>query len=103
MEIKMELYEAPEVYERIIWEDDVKHNQVRLVVNSFRGIEYLHLRKYYLDFEEEWKPSSEGISMPLDFNNSKELFVGLVEILSLAEAKETIEEHFKEYIQDMYK
>jgi hypothetical protein len=99
----MQLHEAPEMYEKIVHEDSVRGHQVRLTVSTFRGIEYLSLRKYYLDFEEEWKPSSEGISMPLDFNNSKELFVGLVEILSLAEAKETIEEHFKEYIQDMYK
>ena len=52
------------------------------------------MRKYYLDFEEEWKPTRDGISMPLDFDNSRNLFVGLVEILSLAESKEIIEEHF---------
>ena len=69
---------------------------------AFRGIEYLHVRKYYMDFDEEWKPSSEGIAMPLDFDNSRNLFVGLVEILSLAESKEIIEEHFGELIKDLY-
>jgi len=99
----MELYEAPELYERVIHYDEEKQIQVRLVVSTFRGIEYLSLRKYYLDFFEEWCPTQEGISMPIDFSNSKELFIGLIEILSLAESKEIIEENFKELIQDIYK
>jgi hypothetical protein len=98
----MELHSAPEVFERVVHYDEDKQIQIRLTVNCFRGIEYLHLRKYYMDFEEEWKPSNEGIAMPLDFNNSRELFCGLVEILSLAESKEIIEEHFSDLIQDIY-
>lgn len=98
----MELYNAPEEYSRIVHYDTVKEQQVRLTVNTFRGIEYMHLRKYYLDFEEEWKPTPEGIAMPLDFDNSRELFSGLVEILSLAESKAVIEEHFLDLIKDLY-
>ena len=98
----MELYQAPEVYEKIIHYDEVKEVQVRLTINSFRGVEYLHLRKYYLDFEEEWKPSSEGIAMPLDFDNSRNMFEGLTEIISLAESKEIIEEHFADLIEGLY-
>jgi hypothetical protein len=41
--------------------------------------------------------------MPLDFNNSRELFSGLIEILSLAESKSVIQEHFSDLIQDLYK
>jgi hypothetical protein len=99
----MELYQAPEIYERIIHYDEEKHIQIRLAVKEFRGIEYLHLRKYYQDFDEEWKPSTEGISMQLDFNNSRELFAGLVEIISLAESKEIIEENFMDLIEGLYK
>lgn len=99
----MELYEAPEIYEKVIHYDSEKEVQIRLTVSTFRGVEYLSLRKYYLDFDEDWKPSSEGISMPLDFNNSRELFVGLTEILSLAESKEIIEEHFSDLIENIYK
>lgn len=98
----MELHEAPEIYEKVIHYDSQKEIQIRLTINSFRGVEYLHLRKYYLDFDEDWKPSPEGIAMPLDFNNSRELFSGLVEILSLAESKEIIEEHFQDLIQGVY-
>jgi len=99
----MELHEAPEAYSRVIHYDTVKEQQVRLTVNTFRGIEYLHLRKYYLDFDEEWKPTPEGIAMPLSLSNSREMFSGLIEILSLAESKAVIEEHFIDLIQDLYK
>jgi hypothetical protein len=99
----MELYQAPEVYERVIHYDEVKHIQIRLTISNFRGVEYLGIRKYYLDFEEEWKPSSEGITMPLDLNNSRELFIGLTEILSLAESKQIIVDNFKDIIDIIYK
>lgn len=90
------------IYERIIHYDPIKEHQVRLTLNEFRGVEYLHLRKYYQDFDESWKPSNEGVAMPLDLSNSKELFAGLVEILSLAEARDVIEEHFSGLIKDVY-
>lgn len=99
----MELHQAPEVYERVIHYDEAKHIQVRLTISSFRGVEYLGIRKYYLDFEEEWKPSNEGISIPLDLSNSKELFIGLTEILSLAESKQIIIDNFKDIIDIIYK
>ena len=99
----MELHEAPAVYEKIIHYDEAKEIQVRLVVSTFRGIEYLHLRQYYLDFTEEWKPTPEGVAMQLDFNNSRELFSGLIEILSLAESKSILEEYFKDYLDEIYK
>ena len=99
----MQLHEAPPMYERIIHYNEDKETQVRLTVSSFRGIEYLHLRKYYLAFDEEWMPSSEGIAMEIDFDNSRELFAGLVEILSLAESKEILEEHFKDFLDQIYK
>jgi hypothetical protein len=99
----MELFEAPEAYSRVIHYDETKEIQVRLTINTFRGVEYIHLRKYYMDFNEEWLPTPEGVAMPLDFNNSRELFAGLIEILSLAESKSVLEEHFLDLIQDLYK
>lgn len=97
----MKIHEAPEVYEKVIFEKEGTE-QVRLTINEFRGVEYLHLRKYYLDFDEEWKPSKDGVAMPLDFENSKLLFEGLVEILSLAEAKNILESHFKDILDQIY-
>jgi hypothetical protein len=91
---------APSMYEKVIQETE--YEQIRLVVSTFRDVEYLSLRKYYLDFEEEWKPTREGITMPIDFDNSRNLFEGLVEILSLAESKTILEQEFKEILDQIY-
>lgn len=90
------------IYERVIYVDDEKAIQIRWVINEFRGVEYLHLRKYYLDFEGDWKPSLEGVSMPLNFDNSRELFTALIDTLSLAESKEILEAQFKEQLDTIY-
>tara|TARA_B100000902_G_scaffold221515_1_gene210487 strand:+ start:3075 stop:3371 length:297 start_codon:yes stop_codon:yes gene_type:complete len=93
-------FTEPSIYEKVINQKETE--QVRLVINTFRGVEYISLRKYYLDFEEEWLPSKEGITMPLDIDNSRELFVGLVEILSLAESKSILESEFKDILDEIY-
>ena len=41
--------------------------------------------------------------MALDFDNSKNLFDGLVEILSLSEVKDILETHFKEKLDELYR
>ena len=91
---------TPAIYEKVIQETE--HEQIRLMVSTFRDVEYISLRKFYLDFEEVWQPSREGISMPIDFDNSRNLFQGLVEILSLAESKNILEEEFKELLDEIY-
>ena len=98
----MKIYEAPEVYEKIINQNAEGTEQGRLTINEFRGIEYLHLRKYYLDFDGDFKPTKDGVAMPLDFQNSQALFEGLVEILSLAEAKGILESQFKDILDKIY-
>lgn len=98
----IEIHEAPAIYEHIIFYDEEKQTQIRVVVSTFNGIEYLHIRKYYMDFDEEWKPTRDGINMPLDFHNSRELFRALTEILSLAESKAIIEENFKDLLDSIY-
>ena len=98
----MKIHEAPEIYEKIVSEKENGTEQIRLTINEFRGVEYLHLRKYYLDFEADYKPSKDGVAMSLNFENSKLLFEGLVEILSLAETKSILETHFKDILDEIY-
>jgi hypothetical protein len=98
----IELHEAPALYEKLIHYNEAKHEKVYLSINTFRDVEYLSIRKYYLDFDEEWKPTKDGVSMVLDFENSKALFDGLVEILSLSEVKGILQTHFKETLDDIY-
>ena len=99
----MELHQAPESYSRVIHYDQVKEQQVRLTINTFRDSEYIHLRKYYLDFNEEWKPTPEGVAMHIDITNYRELFAGTVEVLSFAESKLLVEDVFVDLIKDLYK
>jgi len=98
----MKLYEAPELYEKIISQNEEGTEQVKLTINTFYDTEYLHLRKYYLDFDGDFKPTKDGVAMKLDFNNSRGLFEGLVEILSLAESKSILETHFKDILDEIY-
>jgi hypothetical protein len=89
-----------EAYSKIIVSEP--YRQVRLTINEFREEEYLHLREYYLDFDEEWKPTDKGIAIPLELETSKELFVAFSEIISLAESKQVLEQFFGELIRDLY-
>ena len=93
---------SSEIYSRIIHYDENKDIQVRLSINIFRDLEYLHIREYYRDFDGEWAPSNKGIVLELTIDNSKELFAGLLEILSLAESKQTIIDNFKDLIESAY-
>ena len=91
---------APSIYEKVIQETETE--QVRLVINTFRDVEYFSIRKYYLDFDEEWKPSKDGITMPIDFNNTRNLLAGMLEIVSLAESKDIIEQELKAVLDQIY-
>lgn len=85
------------IFERIIHEDD-KGRQVRLTINEFRNQQYLGIRYYYQDFEGDWKPSNEGVSMPLGLSNTLRLFLGLSEIVSEAEI-ESLNEALKDIVR----
>lgn len=96
-------FDEEPLYEKLIHFDADKNLQVKLTINTFRDVEYIAIRKYYQDFEsEDWLPSKEGVTMALDFDNSRNLFIALAEILSLAESKEVIEETFGDLIKDLY-
>ena len=89
-----------DIYSRVI--SDNGHEQVKLYINEFRDSEYLHIRKFFLDFDEEWKPTTKGISLLLDIETTKELFIAMSEILSLAENKQVLEEVFGDLIKEIY-
>ena len=98
----IELYNAPAVYEREIHYNEDKHEKIFVMVNTFRGEEYLHIRKYYQDFDEEWKPTKDGIAIRMDFDNTRGLFDSLVEILSISEVKDVLSTHFRETLDNIY-
>jgi len=89
----------PEFYEKLIYENEIKGYQLKLVVNEFRGLQYVHLRKYFLSYEGEYVPSREGVSMEASIHNILSLLEGLMEICSLEESDSTILEFFRERLE----
>jgi hypothetical protein len=83
------------LYNRIISENLEKGFQVRLVVNEFREVVYIQLRKYFLNYEGEWLPSREGISIPASFENVTAMLDGLLEICAQAEGDNIIEKYYR--------
>jgi hypothetical protein len=88
------------MYDKLIYETE--EFQLRVTVNVFNDVEYFHFRKYYMDFEGIWVPSKDGLSMPLDLDNITQLFIAILEILSLGESKNAIQKHFSELLKDIY-
>ena len=86
----------PELYEKLVYDNELKGYQLKLVVNEFRGVQYVHLRKYFLSYEGEYIPSKEGISMEASMDNILSLLDGLMEICSYEENRDTIAKHFND-------
>jgi len=89
------------LYEKIISENLDKGSQLRLVVNEFRDVQYLHLRKYFLSYEGDWVPTKEGASMPATIQSIYALLDGLIEIVANEEAIDAINIHFSEKINEL--
>lgn len=90
-----------EQFEKIIHENEAKGYQLRLVLSEFNEKYYLHLRKYYQDFEGEWQPTKEGASMEASIQNIYNLLDGLLELVSTAEGIDGLEEYFASKISDL--
>ena len=89
------------LYEKIIFENLDKGFQLRVVVNDFRDIEYLHIRKYFLSYEGDFVPTKEGISIPMTIQNIYSLLDALIEVCSKAEGLDSLLEHFEQKILDL--
>lgn len=87
-----------DVYEKLIYENMEKGYQYRLTVSSFREVEYLHLRKYFLSYEGEWIATKEGASIPATIQNTYAVLDGLLELCSQAEGAEAIVAHLENKI-----
>lgn len=78
------------LYDKLVEENMDKGYQIRLVVNEFRDVVYIQLRKYFLSYEGEWVPSREGVSIPASTENIYAMLDGLFDICSKAEGEEII-------------
>lgn len=80
----------------IVSESEDGFEQIRVTVNEFRDIQYLHIRKYYMDFDEEWLPTPQGIAIPVTLTNISSLFRALTKILADSEVLDTVLEFQKD-------
>jgi hypothetical protein len=78
------------LYDKLIEENLEKGFQVRLVINDFRDVTYIQLRKYFLSYEGDWTPSREGVSIPASIENIYSLLDGLLDICARAEGEEIV-------------
>jgi len=89
------------LYEKVISENEDKNSQLRLTVSEFRGTHYLHLRKYYQDYEGNWMPTKEGASMPYNIAGVYALLDGLMEIVATEESVHAINIHFEQRLAEL--
>ena len=85
----MEFVEEPELAIEVFF-NEAKYEKVFLTINSFRGKEYFHIRKYYLDFEGEYLPTNQGVSFPASLETTVALFDSLCQILDESEVLQTV-------------
>jgi len=70
--------------------------QYRLCVTEFRGSNYLSIREWYMSFEEEWMPSTNGTTLPYTLHTTGALFSALAGLLSKAEVLNQVMESLDE-------
>lgn len=97
----MPMTDEQPVFEKILFEHQEKGYQIRLVLNEFRDVEYLHLRKYFLTFDEGFKPTKEGISIPANISSIYALLDGVIELVSKTEGMDSIQTHLAKKISDL--
>ena len=88
------LENEPELYEKLIYQNDDKFYQLKLTVSEFKGKYYVNVRKYFQSYEGDFIPSKEGVSMEASMHNVLSLLDGLMDIVSKEESVELINKHF---------
>ena len=69
----------------IILDNKDKGTQYRFTVAEFREVLYIGIREWYEDFEGEYAPSNNGMTMPYNLHTTSRLYLALADILSKAE------------------
>lgn len=88
------------LYERLIEENMDKGFQIKLVINDFKDVTYIQLRKFFLSYEGIFVPSREGVSIPAGTENIYALLDGLLDICSRAEGEEIIKKYYDKFFDD---
>jgi hypothetical protein len=92
---------SEEIMTEILSMSDDGFEQTRLTVNEFRGSQYLHVRKYYLDFDGEWKPTKSGVAIPITINNIANIFNALTRMLAKSDVLHIILENSNKQTREL--
>jgi hypothetical protein len=79
-----------DLVESVILENDTKDIQYRFTISEFRGVHYISIREWYLDFEGEYSPSKNGVTLPYSLHTTTRLYKALTGILSDAEVLDEV-------------
>lgn len=90
-----------EILSEVICTTEDGFEQVRLTVNEFRDSQYLHVRKYYLDFDEQWHPTKQGVAIPITITNISKFFNALTKLLAQSDVLHIILENSDDEIQEL--
>ena len=52
--------------ERITIHEKARGETINVYIGEYRGTKYLHIREWYMDKEQEEKPTKNGIALPID-------------------------------------
>lgn len=52
--------------ERITVHEKARGETINVYVGEYRGTKYLHIREWYLDKDQEEKPTKKGVAIPIE-------------------------------------
>ena len=52
--------------ERITIHEKARGETINVYIGEYRGTKYLHIREWYMDKEQEEKPTKKGIALPIE-------------------------------------
>lgn len=89
------------IMSEILSENEDGTEQIRMTVNEFREVQYLHIRKYYLDFDESWQPTPKGIAIPITITSIVNMFNALAKLLAKSDVLHIILENCSDPIKEL--
>lgn len=80
-----DITEVDDLLTFIIGENIEKMVQYRLSISKFYNTHYFSIREWYVDFEGNYSPSNNGLTIPYTLHTASAFFNALVSLLSEAE------------------
>jgi hypothetical protein len=58
--------EGQKLEEKITVHEKSRGETIKLYIDEYKGTKYLHIREWYVDKDQEEKPSKKGVAIPLE-------------------------------------